>query len=188
MSRGLTAQDFADAAQMLGVDVAAVRAVDSIESLGRGFHANGEPVILFERHKFHRHTGGRFDDHPDISSPKPGGYGASSRQHARLREAVELDRDAALKSASWGRFQILGENYEQAGFDTLQSFINAMYRDERSQLMAFVRFVLNDPVMARALRQQDWVTFAERYNGPAQAKHNYSGRLAQAHRRFASHA
>lgn len=182
----LTEQDWTESAKALGVDVAAIKAVDEIESLGSGFYANDEPKLLFERHKFSRHTSGKFDkSHPDISNPKPGGYGPSSTQHKRMQRAAALNREAALMSASWGRFQILGENYEQAGFADLQSFVNAMYKSERAQLKAFVAFILADPRLARALRAHDWETFARIYNGPAYAAHDYDGRLAAAHKRIA---
>ena len=84
----LTEQDWQKAADALGVPVAAIKAVAEVEAPGSGFLASGEPRILFERHKFSRHTGGKYDaSHPGISNPKRGGYGKESAQHARLQEA-----------------------------------------------------------------------------------------------------
>jgi hypothetical protein len=181
----LTEKDWQDAADALDVPVAAIKAVAEVEAPGSGFLSSGEPRILFERHKFHNHTGGKWDKtHPNISHPKWGGYGKESAQHGRLQEAAALDREAALKSASWGRFQILGENYKQAGFDTLQAFINAMYRDEASHLRAFVQFLKNDSRLLTALQKRNWATFARYYNGPAFAEHQYDVRLASAYRKW----
>lgn len=182
----LTLRDFQEAADRLRCDVAAIRAVAEVESLGRGFYAGSdEPIILFERHVFHRLTEGKYDKLiPDLSSSKPGGYGASSEQHKRLQRAAAYDRTAALKSASWGQFQIMGFNHALAGFADLQSFINAMYRDTRSQLQAFVRFIQADKAMWDALIKHDWATFARRYNGPAYRENKYDTKLAQAHERF----
>lgn len=71
---GLTEQDFQDAANQLGVDVPTIKAVAEVESGPHGaFLSSGEPVILFERHKFHKLTGGKFSKFPDISNPKAGG-------------------------------------------------------------------------------------------------------------------
>lgn len=180
----LTEHDWQRAADYLGVPVAAVKAVAEVEAPGSGFLESGEPRILFERHKFSRHTGGRFDSqHPDISFPKWGGYGKESAQHGRLARAAALDRDSALKSASWGRFQILGENYKQAGFDTIQDFINAMYRDEASQLYAFVCFIKNDKRLLEAIRKLNWAVFARIYNGPAFAENSYDVKLAKAYKK-----
>lgn len=186
MKPRLTEDDFRLAAQSLGVPVAVVKAVCEVEAPGGGFEDDGEVRILFERHKFSRHTGGRFDkSHPHISNPRWGGYGKSSAQHGRLAEAVSLDREAALKSASWGKFQILGENYEQAGFRTLQAFINAMQAGEPDQLEAFVAFVKADKGMHQALKWKEWTGFARRYNGPKFHLNKYDTKLAQAYEKYA---
>lgn len=183
----LTDADFARAAQELGTTPAVVRAVTEVEARGQGFYPGGkEPIILFERHVFSRLTNGRFDkSHPDVSNRAPGGYGPSSDQHRRLTRAAGLDREAALKSASWGLFQVMGFNHVAAGHPTLQGFINAMYAGEAEQLMAAVAFIKANPVMAKALRDKDWAGFARRYNGPAYAKNKYDTKLAAA---YAKHA
>src|SRR5215470_19978803 len=92
----------------------AMWAVMHVESSGAGYLADRRPKILFERHLFHRATGGRFDaTHPDISDPSAGGFGpGGAHQYSRLAEAVALDRQAALSSASWGLGQVLGSNFE----------------------------------------------------------------------------
>lgn len=178
----LTEADFARAALSLGVCVASIKAVTQVEAPGGGFLPTGEPVILFERHKFSQATGGRYDkSHPDISNPKWGGYGKSSAQHGRMARAAALNRDAALKSASWGKFQILGANHKQAGHASLQGFINAMYAGEPEQLDAFVSFIKADPELHAALRSRNWAAFARRYNGPAYAVNRYDKKLKAAY-------
>lgn len=180
----LTDADFERAAKALGVDEAAVRAVAQVESLGHGFQDNGEPVILFERHIFHRLTGGKYDaDYPDISDRVQGGYGAKRQQHARLQRAGALDREAALKSASWGMFQVMGFNYKACGFSRLQGFINAMYAGEPEQLGATIAFIRNDPDLHRALQNRRWADFARIYNGPAYRRNLYDTKLAAAYKR-----
>ena len=57
----LTAAAFQLAANALGCEVAAIKAVAEVEAAGVGFHASGEPKILFERHWFSRLTKGRYD-------------------------------------------------------------------------------------------------------------------------------
>lgn len=184
MKPTLNEADFQRAADALGVDVPSIKAVAQIEAPNGGFLSTGEPTILFERHVFSKRTQGRFDaTHPNISNPVSGGYGLTAAQHGRLAEAAVLDRTAALESASWGKFQIMGFNHQTAGFMTLQGFINAMYESEGKQLDAFVSFLKNDRagVMQRALKAKDWATFAKNYNGPAYAKQNYDGRLRDAY-------
>lgn len=176
----LTEKDFADAAEKLDVSVAVIKAVCKVEAPRGGFLPSGEPVILFERHQFSRRTGRKFDiDHPHISNPTPGGYAGGQAEHARLAEAVSLDRDAALASASWGRFQIMGFNHAAAGFGDIQSFINAMYESEGRQLDAFVSFLLHEG-LAIYLRRHAWADFAARYNGPNYSVNAYDTKLAAA--------
>lgn len=54
-------REYRSAAAKLGCEVAAIKAVAEVEagSFG-GFLSTGEPVILFERHVFHKRTKGEF--------------------------------------------------------------------------------------------------------------------------------
>lgn len=184
MKPTLTDKDYQDAARLLQCEVAAIKSVAEVESAGSGFLPNDEPKILFERHYFHRLTGGYFDKQfPDISNPVPGGYGKYTDQHKRLAKASVLAREAALQSASWGKFQIMGANFKKAGFATLQLFINAMYSGEPAQLMAFCNFIRNTGLLP-ALQRKDWKVFARGYNGPGYAKNQYDQKMAAAYRKY----
>lgn len=168
---------------MIGCALTSIQAVARVESLGAGFNPDRTPVTLFEGHKFREYTGGVFDSvAPDLSYRRWTNkfYGHTWQQEqARIQRAMVLDRPAALSAASWGLFQILGANYGAAGFDRLQAFINAMYRNERAHLLAFASFVINTG-LAPALRRRDWATFAGGYNGRSYAKHGYHLRMAAA--------
>jgi len=155
--------------------------VIDVESRG-GFLPDKRPKILFERHYFSRLTKGKFDAaHPDISNPKWGGYGAGgANQYDRLGRAIALNRDAALQSASWGLFQIMGYHWKTLGYPTLQAFINAMYYSEGDQLDAFVRFVKANPKLHEALKRQDWRAFSLLYNGPEYERNSYHTKLEAA--------
>jgi hypothetical protein len=184
MKPALTEQDFTDAAGKLECDVAAVKAVCEVEAPRGGFLPSGEPTILFERHQFSKRTGRKFDiSHPHISNTKPGGYKGGQAEHERLAEATALDREAALESTSWGKFQIMGFNYAPAGFGSLQAFINAMYQSEGRQLDAFVSFIQHEG-LATFLRDQRWADFARRYNGANYAINSYDTKLAAAYAKF----
>lgn len=189
MKPTLTENDFVRAAQALRCSTAAVKAVCQVEAPRGGFDADGQPVILFEGHKFSAFTNHKFDKtHPTLSYPtwtRQFYTGSNRGEHVRLQRAVLLDREAAFKAASWGKFQIMGFNHKRAGFPTIQAFINAMHDGEPAQLDAFVTFIKSDPVMHRALQRKDWAKFAYRYNGRAYAKHGYHTRLAAAYRKYA---
>lgn len=180
----LTSRDYALMAGKLDIETAILKAVCEVEAPRGGFFGDGSPTILFERHKFHQFTNGIYTkSHPDISNPRPGGYKGGTAEHDRLKRAVELNRTAALKSASWGKFQIMGFNYKLAGFKTLQRFINAMFRDEKSQLEAFAKFVHNVGLVDE-LQRKDWRGFARGYNGRYYYKNNYHAKLENAYKRI----
>lgn len=185
---------FGHAAWLLRCEVAAIRAFATVEAGGEGaFFDSGEPVILFERHHFYkfapRYKGalvpGVTGDWKRICEPTPGGYGPSSKQHLRLQAAAALDREAALKSASWGLFQIMGSNHAACGYPNLQRFITAMYREVDDHLRAFVMFIRHNETLTDALRAKDWATAARLYNGPMFARNKYDQKMATA---YATHA
>ena len=112
----------------------------AVETSGCGFLPDRRPPILFERHIFHRLTGGRFDD-GDISDQAPGGYGPmGAAQYLRLSRAVALDRTAALQSASWGLGQVMGQNCAMAGYAEVAVMVAAMAASEDAQLTAMAAF------------------------------------------------
>lgn len=207
---GLTAADFERVARALGCHVAQIRAVWEVESGGGWFtdvradilaldgpggFLDGPhlPKILFEAHVFDRETGGRFrKSHPNLSSVKwnqslyVGGMG----EYERLYRAMQLDRTAALRSASVGGAQIMGFNHELAGFDTVDAFWEAMKTSERAHLDAFAAFIRNSGLLA-ALRQistlhADCVPFAKGYNGSGYWRHDppYNIRIARAFKKW----
>ncbi|MBD8655693.1 DUF3380 domain-containing protein [Oxalobacteraceae sp. CFBP 13730] len=95
----------------LGVDQAALWSLLTVETRGFGFLPDWRPKILFERHIFHKRTGGRFGaGHPNISSPAGKRYLGDAAEYDRLAQAIELDRDAALESALWALGQVMGFN------------------------------------------------------------------------------
>lgn len=169
------------AAARIGCQAAAVRAVIDVES-GGGFLPDRRPKILFERHYFSRLTKGRFDaSDPDISNPAWGGYRGDAAEYERLGRAIELDRDAALRSASWGAFQIMGDNYKLCGFASAGDFVRAMVSGAPAQLDAFAAFITSTGLSEELIRA-DWAGFARGYNGPAYKANKYDDKLAAAYR------
>lgn len=185
--QGLDAQSYEAAATLLGTDAATIQAVAMVETAGAAFDEMGRPRILFERHYFHRLTHGRFDKgHADISRATAGGYGKFSAQYGKLEKAYRLDAEAALKSASWGRFQIMGANFAAAGHASVQAFVLALTRSEAAHLSAFASFVGADQSLRDALKKRDWATFAASYNGPGYKDNDYDGKLAKAYQALTS--
>lgn len=184
----------AAAAVALSCRVGAIRAFARVEAgaCGAFLDLPGEPpLILFERHVFHRLTEGRFGGHyaeglPEscalISSPERGGYGPVRLQHARLAAARSLDDEAAVMATSWGAWQIMGLNWRRCGCRSLADFEAAMRRSVDDQLQLFAAFIHSDGRLQIALQREDAVTLARLYNGEDFASHGYHIRLAQAFR------
>jgi hypothetical protein len=190
---GLSPQDYAAAAARLGCTVAQIRAVDEVESNGGGFLPDGRPKILFEAHWFDKFTDGLFrDSHPNLSSARWNRtlYVGGAGEWNRLNQAVALDAVAALKSASAGRYQIMGFNHEAAGFDTVEQFWDAMKRSERDHLDAFVSFIesenLVEEVRQISNRHSDNIPFSEAYNGSGFRKNEHHIKIARAHAKWSA--
>jgi len=181
---GITEIDYEAAATKLRVEVAAIKAVAEVETVGRAFDDQGRPTILFERHHFHRHTRGKFDSHASISNATAGGYGKFSLQYSKLEEAYSLDEEAALKSASWGRFQIMGSNHRASGFKSVFDFVLAMTKSETEHLRAFVNFVSSNRKRSVALQNKDWASFAKMYNGAGYKSKGYDVHMKDAYDRL----
>lgn len=184
-AESLSASGLAAAASLLGCEIEALLAVIEVETAGCGFLRDKRPVILFERHVFSKLTNGRFDggEHQNVSAPVPGSYGASgAHQYDRLDQAMALDEDAALKSASWGLGQIMGYNAEVVGYRThgVRGMISTFADSEDAQVMAVAQYCLKRG-LDDELRRLDWLGFASVYNGPAFRKNLYDSRLAQAY-------
>ena len=113
----------------------------------------------------------------------PHEYGLYSAQHGRLNAAAQYHRVSALESASWGIGQVMGYHWKVLGYATLQVFINAMYKDEASQLEAMCRYIQVNGLV-NALKNKDWKAFARGYNGSAYAKNSYDVKLANAYKKW----
>ena len=178
----LTSAEIAAVATDLDLTPAHVGAVYDVESNGRGFGPDGLPIILFERHWFGRLTSGRFSAaHPDISNPKAGGYpGTQAERWNQLCRAAALDPNAALQSASYGLFQIMGFNHAAVGQSTPWAFAREMAAGEGAHLQAFAAFIKSKGLVDE-LRDKRWAAFARAYNGPNYAINSYDTKLAAAY-------
>ena len=188
MKPKLNLEDFQTAAQLLNCEIFAIQAVAEVESRKSGFLPDGRLVILFERHQFHKFSGGKFSaQHPAISNPTAGGYVGGAGEWLRYEDAMKLDRRAALMSASYGLFQIMGFNHKLCGYATVEGFVAAMDEGEGEQLKAFCRF-LQSAALDDELRDKQWRAFARGYNGPAYRKNNYDVKMAAAYLKFRGRA
>ncbi|WP_081069646.1 N-acetylmuramidase family protein [Burkholderia stagnalis] len=169
---------FKSIATALDCEAAVMKAFAYTESGGDAWLPNGLPKVLFERHHFYQFTAPLPDKktkktpkHPfaqysDICSPSRGGYGDSIYEWQRLLKAAKLNLEAALMSASYGGFQILGENYKDMGYSSAAAFVNDFMSGTDSQIKILEQFFKKVKKAAIPhLKKKNWETITMYYNG-----------------------
>ena len=142
----LSEQDLQDFANTYNLELAAVKAVNEVESSGKGFLLDGRPRILFEGHILWRQLKKKGLDPAQFVSEKSKNvlyskwtkkyYEGGKQEYDRLEKAAGLsddDRmhDAAYESASYGSFQIMGFHWSSLGYPNVDSFVAHMYTHEK---------------------------------------------------------
>jgi hypothetical protein len=185
----ITSQQYKDAATRLRCEPEAIRAVDQVEAPGGGFDSHGTLVILFEPHIFYKELRRAGIDpdplvkqYPRLVSPvwNPNLYGGHSEQWGKLTQAMKIHKEAAEKSASYGRYQIMGQNYKAAGYDSVDLMLTDYQKGEDRQLNSFVTYILKNQ-LDDELRSHDWASFARQYNGPSYWKNQYDTKIRKAY-------
>ena len=189
----LTEDDFIRCAAILGVEVAAVKAVQEVETGGRGgFFAPGYPAILFEGHIFWSQLKKNgvnpencVNGNEDILYKKwtKSHYKSGMAEYERLKRALAINEKAAYCSASWGLFQIMGFNYEVCGCKSVKEFVEKMSASEGYQLELFTAFLKSNG-WDKYLRTLNWAEFARHYNGPQYAANKYDEKLRRAYLKY----
>ncbi|EMX3969105.1 putative peptidoglycan binding domain protein [Acinetobacter sp. 1130196] len=194
ISKLLKDSDYTAAAARLKVSELAIRVFGAVEGRGVGFLKNGKPKILFERHRMYAYLrlkkGAAFAnkmavERPNIVNKKSGGYQGNEAEYVRLELAKQIDVECALMSASWGQFQIMGENWKDLGYASAQDFVDQQFASESFQLEAFIRFIewktgiIDDKKVALidALRAENWDAVFTLYNGPNYKKLGYQAKF-----------
>lgn len=184
----ITEADILALSKYLVIELATIKAVIDVESSGSWVQQDGKPIIRFESHIFSSLTNHLYDnDYPNISSKKYNpslNLSSSEKEYSRLDIAKGLNETAALKSASYGAFQIMGFNHALVGFKNVQDFYRAMF-SPKEQLKAFGQFLIKNSLV-KTLRIKDWKGFAYSFNGSNYHLHKppYDVRLENAYQKF----
>jgi hypothetical protein len=189
----LTKEQLQTAAVKYGLPVSVIQAVISVESGGSGFLPSGKPKILFEGHIFWRELK-KLRIVPEKLVPgnedilymnwTKSHYVGGEGEHGRLAKASLINREAALKSASWGLFQIMGGNYISTCDKSVVQFVLEESASELNQLYDFLNFITTTRLI-RFLKTKDWARFAAGYNGPGYKANNYDTKLQAADAKYA---
>jgi hypothetical protein len=194
ISKHLKDADLSAGAKRLGIDDIVIRAIAEVETMGDGFLPDGRPKILFERHRMYLYLSQKYSkafankmmqQYPNIVNTATGGYHGNAGEYTRLAFAKLIDESCALQSASWGRFQLMGENWKDLGYDSVQQFVEQHYQSESLQFEAFLRFcewksgTVNDKktTLLDALKNQNWNAVFTLYNGANYKKLGYDSKF-----------
>lgn len=194
----LSEQDLIEFADSFELELATVKAINEVESSGKGFLISGKPKILFEGHVFWRELNKRGinpsqysnSDNADVlyQSWTKKYYLGGDAEHNRLHEAIQINtsklfEDAAKSSASWGCFQIMGFHAIPLGYTSIDEFVQKMQTSEKEHLYAFGKFLkVND--LIHYLKIKNWTEFAKRYNGESYKANKYDEKLSNGYRKY----
>lgn len=186
VSKLLKDDDYKQAAKRLKVPELVIRVFGAVEGRGLGFLKNGKAKILYERHRMYFYLSqtlgktfatGLIKTVPNLVNTIVGGYKGNEAEYTRLSLAININKEAALMSTSWGQFQIMGENWKDLGYESVQDFVDQQQQSESLQLEAFVRFIEWKPGLLAALQKQDWHTVFTLYNGENYKKLGYQAKF-----------
>lgn len=172
------------------IEPAAIDAVITVESRGKGFAPDRRLIILPERHILYavlpvdqrakavrlglaRAKWNKAVQYRDLASQ-------DQRWAFLARVADFAGAEAACRCASFGAPQILGTNFGALRFPTAEAMVRAFANGEDEQLHGMMTFIAAKG-LADELREHDWVGFAIGYNGAGALKNNYPQLLEQAY-------
>lgn len=191
-SGNITDADYIKAAIELDVEVAALKAIKEVECGGRAF-VNGRPVMLFEGHIFWRQLQARKIDPNKFvkgnenilykSWTKKYYTGKNDGEYARLQKAIKINEAAAYESASYGMFQIMGNNYKVCGYNSAKEFYQALCKSEDAHFYSFIKFIKAKGIVPY-LKAKNWAQVAYRYNGSGYKANRYDQKLAAAYNKY----
>lgn len=188
----LTDADYIKAAIELDVEVAVLKAIKTVESGGKAMQ-NGIPTMLFEGHIFWKQLEARKINPSKYVKgnenilykywTKKHYTGRNAGEYARLQKAIKINEAAAYESASYGMFQIMGNNYKVCGYNSAKEFYNALCESEDAHFYSFINFIKAKGIVPY-MQKKDWSGIAYRYNGPSYKKNNYHKKLQDAYNKF----
>lgn len=199
-SKLLSEQNLIDFSNDHNIELAIVKAVNLVESNGKGFLLDGRPKILFEGHVFWRELEKRNINCETYVNANTANilfkkytrkyYVGGAGEYDRLEKAIHLNpdkkfADAANCAASWGLFQIMGFNAVAIGYKNIDEFVQKMNLNEGEHLKAFGLFLQKNNLIT-TLRNKKWAEFALKYNGEDYKINKYDEKLKSAYTKFAS--
>lgn len=175
--------------KLIGVGEDEIHAILDTETRGTGFDSKNRPIILFEPHIFYKQLAVHRPKDLDKAISQGLAYKTWGSKpypkdsYPRLEDAIEIDLELGLRSASWGLGQIMGFNFAMAGYKSAEAMVEKFKDDEEDHLLAMIKFIIAAG-LDDELRRKDWAGFARGYNGPGFAKNKYDQKLAAAYAKW----
>lgn len=183
-AKRVTDLDIPRIAAIIGTGEDELHAFMDVEAAGSGFDSQGRVKMLFEGHKFFKNLSGAERDEAvkqGLAWPKwdPKGHPYPRESYTRLTKAAAINREAALKSCSWGLTQIMGEYHDELGYPTAEAMVEAFADDEANHLEATVKLLVLWKI-DDDLRAHNWAKVAEVWNGPGYKQNKYDAKMRNA--------
>lgn len=156
-------------ANQYGIDPALFLAFMETETGGRGFDSTtGKLMIQFEPAWFKKRA-----PYAPSGLWSLNKVDVQSKEWLAFNDAFKKNAKAAMLSTSIGLFQIMGFNFAQAGFDSVDAMWNDAKKGTESQIRQGANFIKNSPNLLKAMKAKNFHLIATYYNGagyPALAK------------------
>lgn len=159
------------------IDPYLLQALVNIESGGNGF-INGRLLIRVEAHlliQWEPKLNQFFTYDPNDKYGKQ--YFRNQLYHGNQNKEWEAfdfarsrNKDVAYRATSYGKYQILGDNYSELGFSTPEHLFVFLSASEENQDKVFLKYleVFN---LVKPLQDKDFKLITEKYNGPGNVAH-----------------
>lgn len=185
-------------AERLGITASVAAGTLIAESGGRGYAADGRPIIRFENHQFYNRWGKnnqetydkhfshrttpnaegkveRWKDHRFRASEEDE-WGDVHANQGREWEVLEFAMDLgsgseepAAQSISIGAGQVMGFNFAMFGYESAVDMLEKMTNDPTANVGGVFNFIEANATAKKAIQDGDYVAFASAYNGPGKA-------------------
>ena len=92
--------------------------------------------------------------------------------YVRLCRAYKLNKAAALEACSWGKYQIMGFNFDAKTQKDVFTFVKDMSSGEPAHIKAFLRFAKTNALLLHGLQNNNYEEIAAGHNGTGWRKTN----------------
>ncbi|MBO9620549.1 MAG: DUF3380 domain-containing protein [Niabella sp.] len=190
-------------ANKIGCEKEVIKAIAKQESQGEPFVSNNTHAkILYERHYAYRllkakgKTQKELKDFEMVKDPKglpiiyPQGYSIKGKEYGSYLQQIEkldivkeIDKDVAIQSCSWGRFQVMGVNFKGL-YKNPSELEDAQNHCEIQHLALFFQEVSTNTSLIAAMKMKDWEKIAYYYNGPKWRENDYANKIKKYYEGF----